>query len=88
MLACFHHLLALALVIYICTKKKKSHIFTRYTNASCYLITVNQIELHPYLARDKCVAYCEQEGIVMEAYSPLTKGKKLKDPLLVQIAEK
>ena len=49
---------------------------------------MNQIELHPYLARDECVAYCEQEGIVVEAYSPLTKGKKLKDPLLVQMAEK
>jgi len=49
---------------------------------------VNQIELHPYLSRDECVAYCEQEGIVVEAYSPLTKGQKLKDPLLVKMAER
>jgi len=44
--------------------------------------------MHPYLSRDECVAYCEQEGIVVEAYSPLTKGQKLNDPLLVQMAER
>jgi len=53
-----------------------------------HIPAVNQIELHPYLSRDECVAYCEQEGIVVEAYSPLTKGQKLKDPLLVKMAER
>ena len=75
-----------SLSITISLYEKEPYIYN--TNASCNLITVNQIELHPYLARDKCVAYCEQEGIVIEAYSPLTKGQKLKDPLLVQMAEK
>lgn len=78
--------MVLLLSITISLYEKEPYIYN--TNASCNLITVNQIELHPYLARDKCVAYCEQEGIVIEAYSPLTKGQKLKDPLLVQMAEK
>ena len=49
---------------------------------------VNQIELHPYLTRAEVVEYCQREGIIAEAYSPLTKGEKLKEPVLVQIAQK
>ena len=49
---------------------------------------MNQIELHPYLTREEVVSYCEKEGIIVEAYSPLTKGRKLADPKLVKIAEK
>ena len=49
---------------------------------------VNQIELSPYLTREDVTAYCEKEGIIVEAYSPLTKGQKLNDPKLVKIAEK
>jgi len=35
---------------------------------------VNQIELHPLLQQKEIVAYCEKEGILIEAYSPLAKG--------------
>lgn len=49
---------------------------------------VNQIELHPYIDRNKILDCCKQHGIVVEAYSPLVRGRKLKDPLLLQIAEK
>ncbi len=47
---------------------------------------VNQIELHPFLQRDRVVAHCRARGIAVEAYSPLTKGKHLDDPTLVAIA--
>ena len=53
-----------------------------------HIPVVNQIELHPYLTRDVVVKYCQREGIVVEAYSPLTKGEKLNDPMLVKIAQK
>ena len=53
-----------------------------------HIPVVNQIELSPYLTRDEAVRYCQQEGIVVEAYSPLTKGEKLNDPVLVKIAQK
>ncbi len=49
---------------------------------------VNQIELHPYnyLSRVEIVNLCSSKGIQVEAYSPLTKGRKLKDPRLGRIA--
>ncbi|MCK5463418.1 MAG: aldo/keto reductase, partial [Bacteroidales bacterium] len=38
--------------------------------------------------RKETLDLCHSTGIVIEAYSPLTKGKKLKDPRLVEIAAK
>jgi len=46
-----------------------------------------QIELHPYCTREDVQALCKEHGIVLEAYSPLTKGLKLKEPVLVAIAK-
>lgn len=48
---------------------------------------VNQIELSPYLTREDVVKYCQKNDIIVEAYSPLTKGIKLKDQKLVDIAK-
>lgn len=53
-----------------------------------FYFVVNQIEIHPFLAWDDCVSYCEQEGIPVMAYSPLAKAMKLKTPGLTQVAEK
>jgi diketogulonate reductase-like aldo/keto reductase len=50
--------------------------------------SVNQVEISPYLTRKDIVNYCNEHQIAVEAYSPLTKGKKLDDPKLVQIAQK
>jgi methylglyoxal/glyoxal reductase len=49
---------------------------------------VNQIELTPYnyLFRKPLVDLCRANDIQLEAYSPLTKGQKLKDAKLMQIA--
>lgn len=50
--------------------------------------SVNQLELSPYnyLHRKPVIDFCKQKNIVLEAYSPLTKGKKLNDFNLVSIA--
>jgi len=49
---------------------------------------VNQVEFHPYLYQRDLLDFCAGKGIVVEAYSPLTKGAKLNDPKLVAIAKK
>jgi diketogulonate reductase-like aldo/keto reductase len=48
---------------------------------------VNQIELSPYNYRSRLdiLDLCRENDIVVEAYSPLTKGRKLNDPILAEI---
>ena len=49
---------------------------------------VNQIEVNPWKRMDELVAYCQSKNIIVECYSPLTLGKKLKDPELIALGEK
>ena len=48
---------------------------------------VNQIELTPFLQRRETRALCAEHGIVVEAYSPLTRGQRLDDPVVTAIAK-
>lgn len=48
---------------------------------------VNQIELSPFLQQAAVRAYCKQHHIVVEAYSPLTRGERLRDPVVQRIAD-
>jgi methylglyoxal/glyoxal reductase len=49
---------------------------------------VNQIELTPFLhrSREDTLRRCAEEGIAVEAYSPLTKGRRLGDPTVERVA--
>eukprot|EP01034_Spumella_vulgaris_P031880 gene31880-39383_t len=49
---------------------------------------VNQIEVHPWLQRVELVKYCQDRNIVVQAYSPLAKAKKLSDPVVLSIAKR
>ena len=49
---------------------------------------VNQVEFHPYLYQQDLLDFCAGRDIVVEAYSPLTKGARLNDPKLVAVARK
>lgn len=50
----------------------------------------NQLELHPFIYGNRIdvINTCRKHNILPIAYSPLTKGEKLKDPLLINMATK
>lgn len=50
--------------------------------------TVNQVEMTPYLYQKELSDYCKEHKIVVEAYSPLVRGKKFNDKKLENIAIK
>lgn len=47
---------------------------------------VNQIEFHPGFMQEKTVKYCRDNGILVEAWSPLGTGRMLTNPDLQEIA--
>ncbi len=49
---------------------------------------VNQVELHIFLQQPELVEYCEENDILLEAYSPLAHGYKLNDTTIAEIAKK
>ncbi|CDQ21439.1 Aldo/keto reductase [Halobacillus karajensis] len=50
---------------------------------------VNQVECHPYLAQNELKDFCRDNGILLEAWSPLMQGGEvLKDNTVQDIAEK
>jgi diketogulonate reductase-like aldo/keto reductase len=49
---------------------------------------VNQVEFHPFLYQKELLGFCEKSTIQLEAYSPLTRGKKLNHPTILAVAKK
>ncbi len=48
----------------------------------------NQVEFHPFLFQKELLEFCRKNRIQLVAYSPLTHGKRLNDPRLVQLADR
>lgn len=48
---------------------------------------VDQLECHPGYLQPEAVAYCKQNGILVQAWSPLGRAKVLRAPLLEEIAQ-
>ncbi|MDD1743941.1 MAG: aldo/keto reductase [Methanomassiliicoccales archaeon] len=46
---------------------------------------VNQVEFHPWLFQKDLLEYCQKEKIQLEAYSPLSRARKLGSPILARI---
>ncbi|TMN21472.1 aldo/keto reductase [Lentibacillus cibarius] len=49
---------------------------------------INQVEYHPHLTQEQLKAFCEEEDIQLEAWSPLKRGRILDEPVLREIAAK
>ncbi|MHA2398370.1 MAG: aldo/keto reductase [Promethearchaeota archaeon] len=50
--------------------------------------TVNQIEFSPFLYQKELMEYCQAKNIAVEAYTPLTRGRKFKNKVVVDISQK
>ena len=48
---------------------------------------VNQVEFHPLFNHPELKAYCEERGIVLQAYAPLSRGDYLKSTLMLEIGK-
>ena len=48
--------------------------------------SVNQVEFHPFLYQRELLEFCQSRGIQVEAYSPLARGRRMKDPVTVEMA--
>lgn len=49
---------------------------------------VNQVEFHPFEFRRRLWEFCESNQVVLEAYSPLARGRNLAHPTIGEIAER
>jgi diketogulonate reductase-like aldo/keto reductase len=49
---------------------------------------VNQVERHPRLTQKELQAFCQNNGIQLEAWSPLMQGQLLDNEVLQEIADK
>jgi diketogulonate reductase-like aldo/keto reductase len=64
------------------------HFLNELLENSDQIPTINQVEFSPFLYQKELLEFCDSRGIILEAYSPLTRGKKLKHPKIVEIAQK
>jgi diketogulonate reductase-like aldo/keto reductase len=49
---------------------------------------VNQVQFSPYHYRRRLLEYCQEQGVVFEAYSPLARGRGLDHPTITSVAER
>jgi len=57
-------------------------------SAAAILPAVNQVLFHPFSYKKRLLDYCQSKKIVLEAYSPLAKGRKFGNPVIAGIARK
>jgi|APTNR8051073442_1049403.scaffolds.fasta_scaffold30642_1 diketogulonate reductase-like aldo/keto reductase len=56
--------------------------------ANCEIVpAVNQVELHVFLQQRELREYCDEKGIIIEAYSPLAHGNGLDNAELIDIGD-
>lgn len=66
----------------------KKHLEDLLSTSPKYVPAVNQIDLHPFMARVELVEYCKSKDIVLEAWAPLVRGERFNHPVVVETAKK
>lgn len=57
--------------------------------SSCKVMpAVDQLEFHPGYTQEAAVRYCQEKGIIVQAWSPLGRKRVMNDELLCMLAEK
>ncbi|PTD94001.1 aldo/keto reductase [archaeon SCG-AAA382B04] len=51
-------------------------------------IFCNQVEYHPFILHNELLQYCQENNIILTAYSPLARGKVTENELLKKIGQK
>lgn len=61
----------------------------KYLQSICEIVpAVNQVEFHPWFTQEKLLAYCQENGIQMEAWGPLARGEILDNKIIKGLAKK
>lgn len=63
-------------------------LLERLMNEIKFIPAVNQVEFHTFLYQKELLAYCQEEKIQIEAYSPIARAKFLDNKDLQRIADK
>jgi diketogulonate reductase-like aldo/keto reductase len=63
-----------------------THHLDQLLEKATVLPSINQIQFHPHLQSPDLVDYCDDRGIVIEAWGPLKRGQVIDDPELAAIA--
>ena len=51
-------------------------------------ISVGQWELHPWLTRKDIVDWCNERGVICEAYCPVVRGQRFGEKVLQELSQK
>ena len=65
----------------------EEHIDLLKKNFSVYPM-INQVQMHPQNPQDEMIAYCKENKILPEAWSPLIQGQAFKREELIELAKK
>lgn len=60
----------------------------RLIDSAAQAPVVNQVQFSPYHYRRRLLEYCNEQGVVFEAYSPLARGRGLDNPTITSVAER
>jgi diketogulonate reductase-like aldo/keto reductase len=52
------------------------------------ILSVNQIELHPWLQRRDIIEWCQKRDVLVQAWAPLAQANRLGEKVLQDIAKR